>query len=174
MDFFKNKNSGHKKVTNLLKKYAFLRSFKVLIDYKFEHKGKIVQIDNILVGFFGVIVVTDLNYSGEVYIEADKNSEWLNIKDNKKTRFENSLNQNIEYCNSIKMMLRKEKILNVQIESLVVFTDNQVELYKPNKTPIILLKDLSKLLHLAKYEIDNEYDVDEIVEILNKNSRNSN
>ncbi len=171
MNFFQNKNKGHNKVTSILKKFAFLRSFKVLTDYQFEYKGENIKIDNILVGFFGIIILTDLDYAGEIYIESEKSTEWLNINNSKKLKFSSPLNQSTNYENAIKTILRQEKILNVQIENLIVFTNNNIELYKPNKSPVIIMKDLSKLLHLPKYEIDNEYDVEKIVEILGKASK---
>lgn len=170
MSLFQNKSSGHRKVTSTLKKYAFLRSYKVLSDYKFNYKGKIITIDNILIGFFGIMIVTDINVAGEVYIEEGRNTEWLNIENSKKTKFGNPLTESLDYINAIKVMLREQKVANTMVENLIVFTDKKVELYKPNKLPIIKITELSKYIHQSKYDKDNEYDVEQIVEILNKNS----
>lgn len=170
MNFFKNKSNGHKKVTSTLKKFAMIRGFKVLTDYKFNHKDKIIKIDNILIGFFGIIVITDIDIHGEVYIEEGRNSEWLNINDNVKTKLGNPLTENINQVNALKILLREAKIPNSKTESLIVFTDKTLDMYKPNKLPIINIDVLSKYLHQEKYEIDNEYDVDEIFEVLSKNS----
>lgn len=169
MNFFKNKN----KVTSILKKYAFIRSFKVLSDNKFEYKGKEIEIDNILIGFFGIIVVTDLDYKGEIYVENEKSTEWLNINNSQKIKFPSPLINSIEQVNAIKTILREEKILNVKFDNLIVINDNRVDLYKPNKSPIILLEDLSKLLHQPKYDKDNECDVEKITQALMKYSKNS-
>lgn len=170
MKFFQSATSGHKKVISTLKKYAFLRSFKVLSDYKFNHKDKIIKIDNILVGFFGIIIVTDINVKGEIYIENGRNTEWLNIENSKKTKIGNPLNESTEIVSFIKAMLREEKIRNVQIDNIIVFTNKQLEIYKPNKAPIIKIGEFSDFLHQPKYDIDNEVDVDAIVEIINKNA----
>lgn len=170
MGFFNSKTSGHKKVTSTLKRYAIIRSFKVLSDYKFKYKDKTIQIDNILIGFFGIILVTDLDYKGEVYIESGKNTEWLNINNSKKEKFGNPLTDSLDEINAIRTILKNEKIANKNVDNLIVFTSKELELYKPNKTPIIKINELTNFLHQSKYEIDNEYDVEQIVAVLNKNA----
>lgn len=170
MNFLKSKASGHKKVTSTLKKYAMLRSFKVLTDYTCNYKDKVIKIDNILVGFFGIIVVTDIDVEGEVYIENGRNVEWLNISNNQKSKIGNPLTDSTEQINAIRTMLRDAKIPNSNVENLIVFTCKTIEIYKPPKTPIINITSLSKYLHQSKYDIDNEYDVENIVSVLNKNA----
>lgn len=167
----KNTKSGHKKVISTLKKYSFLRSYKVLSDVEFDYKGETITIDNILIGFFGIIVITDLNYSGEVYIEKSDKSDWLNILNNQKTKFQNPIAYSNKQMNALKIILREEKIGKVPVENLVVFTDKLLEIYKPNDLPIISIQDLSKYLHQPKYDKDNECDVPAILTALNKHSK---
>lgn len=63
---------GEKRVAAKLRKFAGIRSFKVMNDLYLPLYDKTTQIDHILIGFFGLIVVETKNIGGEVYGEPKK------------------------------------------------------------------------------------------------------
>lgn len=158
---------GEKKVSKRLKKFAGIRSYKVIDDLYLPLYDKTTQIDHILVGFFGLLVVETKNMKGEIYGDPKK-KDWLHIVGGKKYNLYNPLMQNQAHIDCLRHILGKEKIYNVNIESAVVFANKKVELYIPKGLPIFPLKKLSKLLHQSRFEKDNNYDVEQIVSILRK------
>lgn len=158
---------GEKKVSKRLKKFAGIRSYKVIDDLYLPLYDKTTQIDHILVGFFGLLVVETKNMKGEIYGDPKK-KDWLHIVGGKKYNLYNPLMQNQAHIDCLRHILGKEKIYNVNIESAVVFVNKKVELYIPKGLPIFPLKKLSKLLHQSRFEKDNNYDVEQIVSILRK------
>ena len=158
---------GEKQVAAKLRKVAGLRSFKVINDLYLPLYDKTTQIDHVLSGFFGLIVIETKNLGGEVYGEPKK-KEWLHIMGKERHHFYNPLMQNQTHIDCIRHLLGKENIYNVNIESLVVFTNRKVTLYIPKNLPIILLKQLPKYLRKERFTKDNNLDVDAVYQALLK------
>ena len=84
---------GAKKLISVLKKFAGIRSFKVINNLKLPLKDNTyVVIDHILIGFFGMLVLKRYDFGGTVYGDI-RDKEWISVttKDNidKKIRFKN-------------------------------------------------------------------------------------
>ncbi len=158
---------GEKKVARVLKKYAGIRSYKVINDLYLPLYDKTTQIDHVLVGFFGILVVETKNLAGEVYGDPKK-KDWLHIVGSKKHSLYNPLMQNQAHIDCIRHILGKENVYSVNIENLVVFSNKKVQLFIPNKLPIINIKKLSKYLRKDSFEKDNNFDVEKITNILLK------
>lgn len=157
---------GEKKVARVLRKFAGIRSFKVLNDVYLPLYDKTTQVDHILVGFFGLLVIETKNLAGEVYGDPKK-KEWLHIVGKERHKLYNPLMQNQAHIDCIRHILGKANIYNVQIESLVVFTRNKTELYLPKGLPIIKIKQLRKFLKQERFAKDNNLDVEKVVQVLN-------
>lgn len=80
----------------------------------------------------------------------------------------NPLMQNQTHIDCIRHLLGKENIYNVNIESLVVFTNRKVALYIPKKLPVITIKRLPKYLRQERFAKDNNLDVDAVYHALMK------
>lgn len=158
---------GEKKVASVLKRYAGIRSYKVINDLYLPLYDKTTQIDHVLIGFFGILVVETKNLSGEIYGDPKK-KEWLHIMGSKKHELYNPLMQNQTHIDCIRHLLGKDKIYNLNIESLVVFPAKKVDLYIPNKLPIVTIKKLKKYLRQPRFEKDNNVDVEQIYNALLK------
>ncbi len=158
---------GEKQVARALKKYAGIRSFKVLNDVYLPLYDKTTQVDHILIGFFGILVVETKNLAGEVYGDPKK-KEWLHIVGNQRHKLYNPLMQNQAHIDCIRHLLGKENLYSMNIESLVVFTRKKTELYIPKGLPIIKLKQLGKYLRQDRFTKDNNFDVEKITEALLK------
>ncbi len=76
--------------------------------------------------------------------------------------------QNQAHIDCIRHILGKENVYSVNIENLVVFSNKKVQLFIPNKLPIINIKKLSKYLRKDSFEKDNNFDVEKITNILLK------
>lgn len=158
---------GEKKVARALKKYAGIRSFKVINDIYLPLYDKTTQVDHILIGFFGILVVETKNLSGEIYGDPKK-KDWLHVVGSERHRFYNPLMQNQAHIDCIRHLLGKENIYNLNIESLIVFTKKKVQLYVPHGLPIIEFKRLRKYLRQPRFEKDNNFDVEQIANALLK------
>lgn len=178
--FFKNLKikkigkDGERRVAKALQKYALIRSYKVINDIYLPLYDKTTQIDHILIGFFGMIVVETKNLSGEIYGDPKK-KEWLHIKGvdkkgagGKKHTLYNPLMQNQTHIDCIRHLLGKEKIYNMNIESLIVFPSKKVNLFVPNKLPIVTLKQLKKYIRHHRFDKDNNVDVEQIYNVIMK------
>lgn len=160
---------GEKKVASVLKKYSGIRSYKVINDLYLPLYDKTTQIDHVLIGFFGILVIETKNYSGEIYGDPKKKN-WLHVmgKSQKKYEFYNPLMQNQGHIDCIRHQLAEEKLYNINIESLVVFPSKKVQLYVPKKLPIVNLKGLKKYIRQPRFEKDNNYDVELLYNMLLK------
>ena len=150
---------GEKKVAKALRKFAGIRSYKVINDLYLPLYDKTTQIDHVLIGFFGILVIETKNLGGEIYGDP-KNKEWTHIIGGKKHPLYNPLMQNQAHIDCIRHLLGKENLYNVPIESLVVFTKRKVELFVPNKLPIIKYKKLKRFLHQSRFQEDKGFDVE--------------
>lgn len=150
---------GERKVARKLKRFAGIRSYKVINDLYLPLYDKTTQVDHVLIGFFGLIVVETKASGGEIYGDP-KEKNWLHIMGKKRHTMYNPLMQNQAHVDCIRHLLGKEKIYNVNIESIVVFTNKKADLYIPKKLPILKLKALSKFLHQPRFSEDKDFDVD--------------
>lgn len=158
---------GEKKVAKLLKRFAGIRSYKVINDLYLPLYDKTTQIDHLLVGFFGILVIETKNMKGEVYGDPKK-KDWMHIVGGKKHSFYNPLMQNQTHIDCVRHWLGKEGMYNVNIETAVVFTNPKLDLYVPNRLPIFRIKGFKKLLHQSKFDKDANYDVEKITTALLK------
>lgn len=171
--FFRNAHrrklgiDGEKRVAAKLRKFAGIRSFKVINDLYLPLYDKTTQIDHVLIGFFGLIVIETKNVGGEVYGEPKK-KDWLHIMGKERHTMYNPLMQNQTHIDCIRHLLGKENIYNVNIESLVVFTNRKVALCIPRKLPIITIKRLPKYLRQERFSKDNNLNVDAVYNALMK------
>ncbi len=151
---------GEKKVAHKLKWFAGIRNFKVINDIYLPLYDKTTQIDHILIGYFGMLVIETKNYKGDVYGNP-KEKEWLHIVGDDKNKFYNPLMQNQTHIDAIRHILAKEKIYKINIDSLIVFTGGRKShLYIPKNLPIIKVKKLGGFLRKSAYEKDNNVDID--------------
>lgn len=160
---------GEKKVASVLGKYALLNHCKVINNIFLPLYDKTTQIDHILIGYFGVLVVETKNMKGEIYGNpSDK--EWTQILGDKKHKFYNPMKQNQTHIDNIRYVFNKENIYNIQLESLVVFADPTTSVYIPRGLPVVGIKKLKKFLKQPKLKKDNGVDVDKIYNAIMKHA----
>ena len=140
---------GKKKVSRLLKGFAGIRSFRVLNDLTLAPKGKEVAIDHILIGFFGIILITNRNYPGNIY-GSGRDKKWVRVvtkhEQEKRGSFPNPIAQGQAGVDAVREVLTASNIYKTSIESYVVFPHKKAVLNTEKGLPVLTLKDLKKLL----------------------------
>lgn len=159
---------GEKKVAGILKRFAAPRSYRVLNDVYLPLYDKTTQIDHILVGFFGILVIETKNISGELYGDPKK-KDWLHIVGSKRHTLYNPLMQNQAHIDCLRHLLAKDGLYRLNLESLIVFPKKKLEVYLPSGLPTVTGKQLPRFLRQDRFQKDNGLDVDAIVACIEKN-----
>lgn len=159
---------GEKKVAKKLGPWAMIRNYKVINGLYLPLYDKTTEIDHVVIGFFGIIVIETKNMGGEIYGDV-KSKEWTHIMGEQKHKLYNPVMQNQAHIDCIRHCLAKEKIYNINIDNVVVFANNKVQLYlQRGDATILKLKQLKKLLRKDRYEKDRDVDVDKLYNALMK------
>ncbi len=157
--------NGEKKVSRKLKRYSFTRGYKIINNIYLPLYDKTSQIDHIIIGRFGIIVIETKNLHGEIY-GSMFDDKWIQYIGDKKHKFYNPLKQNQGHIDIIRHIFNKEKIYKVDIESFVVFVDNKVGLNVKKNLPVYKLKKFIKILNKSKYQEDKGLDINKIYDII--------
>lgn len=155
----------HNKVDGILKRYGIIRNFKILRDFEISANGESVKVEHALIGFFGIIFISARGETADFY--GEKTSEdWLMIKNEKKTRIENPIAKNDKAIRIARNLLGKNKIYNIPMEGIAVFNgrEKKTTIYCADNT-IMRCKELYKYLNKAKFDKDNNVDVDTVKEL---------
>ena len=164
-----------RKVTAILKKYALLRYYKVLTDLELPAASggsRTVKIENVLVGFFGLLIVTSIDRKGEFYGKrTDKNWTYmLNGEENAQDRetVPNPIVQNQDALAALRGVFSKEKVYNIPMEAIVVVAGNakRTKLFISNCPEMFYLKELTKYLAKSKFDKDSQADVERLSQLL--------
>ena len=159
---------GEKKVAKILKPWALMRSYKVINGLYLPLYDGTTEIDHIIIGFFGMIVIETKNMGGEIYGDV-KAKDWTHIMGDKKHKMYNPVMQNQAHIDCIRHCFAKEKIYNINIDNVVVFANNKAQLFlQKGDATIIKISQLKKLLNKVKYEKDKDVDVDKLYNALMK------
>ena len=151
-------DEGEQQVAAKLKRIGLFRGYKVLNNIYLPMKEGLTQIDHIVIGPFGILVVESKLFSGEVYGNPSE-EKWLHSKNGKKRNFYNPIMQNQTHIRCIRALLAKESIYNIPIFDLVVFAGNKLDLMVPRDLPVVKLKKLKKELKKKDYKKDRGIDV---------------
>ena len=161
--------NGEKKVGTALEKISKKSSnkFRVIHDIYLPLYDKTTQIDHIVIGRFGMVVVETKALNGEIY-GTEKDIDWTNLNGENKKRFYNPLLQNKTHVDCVRHILKKENIYRVDVDSLVVFSEKTAILNIPRKMPVITINLLKKYFKKPRYKQDNQVNVDKVYEAIMK------
>lgn len=157
------------RVTNVLKKYSVLRSYKVLSDITLANGKETVHVDNILVGFFGLLFVNAQVEKADYYGD-EKDEYWSYVKKDVKTRFKNPLNEGKTAMETVRRNLAKHDIYKIQMDEVVVFTTSfrKTGLYIKNTLPVVNVRKFSAFLNKNRFEKDNNVDVEQLLQLIDE------
>lgn len=137
-EYLVNKTIGESKINS----YVFY-------NYKIEERNSSHQIDEIVVNKRGVFVIETKNMGGTIYGYRDQR-EWKQYKKQEVKSFFNPILQNKTHIYALKKILPR----NVDIKSLVVFIDSNIENVRADD--VILLNELNAKLNAGEEVLTNE------------------
>lgn len=146
---------GEKRVAKVLKK---IKSAKLINNLRLPLYDTITEIDHVLIGKMGIVVIETKSISGIVSGNiTDK--ELMHYIGTKRHKLYNPVFQNKTHTDNINHHLKKLGYKNIPIYSVVVFTDNNLEINIKGKsnTKIFKLKNLKayiKSIPISKTNID--------------------
>ena len=157
----------HRKVEAQLKRVAAIRKQKVLRDVSFTYGGKTGEFSHMLIGPFGVLVITVLDKRGVYYGDA-KGKTW--IFDNTKVKKEIP-NPYLAVQKSIEVLrglFGKNEIYRVPVEHIVVYDSyaKKSGCFVGNEIKRMRLKQLKSYLEREDFEKDNGVDEERIAALL--------
>ncbi len=163
----KQGRAGEAEVASILQSFAFSRGFKVVNDISIPLYDGCTQIDHILIGEFGLIVIETKSHKGDLYAEP-RAKEWVHIVGGKKERIYNPLLQNKTHVDALRYQLQKHEIYKVPIESYVVFSSGRKKnLYIEKGHPILDIRELKRFLaNNERYIEDKGVDVQKVYDFL--------
>lgn len=166
---FKKGSYGDDVVARYLQRYCLSRNFKALRHTQVSDGEETLQLDHVLVGFFGVLFVTVLQVKGELYGDI-RDPKWVITDGNRRTSLQNPLMEGQRKLAAFRSILSRRKIYNIPVEhAVVVVSHGEPKLYLTNaeaKTPVFTLKQFKRYLSTAKFEQDNNLDVEQLVRVM--------
>ena len=163
---------AHDRVSSQLKKFAGVRSFKVLENLTLTTgKKEEVKIDRALITFNHVLLFQIREEHDTIYGDF-KGTTWISVKTDKenntvsKITFENPVLAAQKGNDAVRRILARNKLGKVQTEFYVVFGDPKVTLSIGKGMPVLNLKQLKTLLGRSKYSEDGPVDVAEVAKLL--------
>jgi hypothetical protein len=155
------------KTRGALRRYAGIRRFKVLGDVEVETKGKSAKIENLLIGFFGVLMVHTLGARGEYYGTLD-GDQWSVVLDEKRTAFLNPVKEQEKAETILRSVFSSNKLYNIPIEHIVYVSSKSKKtgIYITNSGEILPPGRLGEYLQKTKFDADIGLDVDAIAKAI--------
>lgn len=163
---------AHDRVSAQLKKFAGVRSFKVLEDLTLTTgKKEEVKIDRALITFNHVILFQVREEHDTIYGDF-KGPTWISVKTDKenntigKVSFDNPVLTAQKGNDAVRRILARNKLGKIQTEFYVVFGDPKVTLSIGKGMPVLNFKQFKTLLGRSKYSEDGPVDVAEVAKLL--------
>lgn len=165
----KEGRGAEKKTARILKGFAGIRRFKVLSDVTLKADGKTAHVENMLIGFFGILIVHTLGARGEYYGTLDGENWILSREEGQQRRnFPNPVLEQQRALALMRSILSKRKLYNIPMEYVVYMADKgkKTGLFITHSGEILLPGKLKGFLHKTKFEKDTGLDVNKVAEAL--------
>ena len=164
-------NPGGKGAENItagtLKRFGVIRRFKVLSNVEIAHGGKSAVIENMLIGYFGILIVTTCGRRGEYYGTPD-GENWIVTYKQQRFTIPNPILQQQRSISILRAKFAQNKLYNIPVENLVVFTDKgkDTAVFVSGTDKILLSGKLRGYLSKSKFEQDIGLDVEQVANVL--------
>lgn len=147
--------AAERKVAKALKKMSRKDNVRIMNNVYLPLYKKACEIDHLVIGKFGVLVVETKGVSGEI----TGSGEFLTHKIGKKTHtFRNPQYQNKTHMDNVAHHLKKGRFFDIPVKGVVVFADKDVTYPKGIGMGIDTLKKFYQSLHSAGVDTDVIYD----------------
>ena len=158
---------GEAAVAGKLRSICRSKGFALLNNVYLPLYDTTTQLDHIVVGPFGILVVETKADQGEIY-GSPKDENWVQVIGDARNKHYNPLKQNKTHCDNLRHNLKKKNLYVVKIESLVVYAAKNVQLYTTGNAPVVTMKQLKKFFRLPLFGENNKVDVDKVVDTINE------
>lgn len=168
--FNPNGKGAHRKTTRILSKFGAIRRFRVLSNVGYTYKNKVYTVENMLIGYFGILFVHTLGGRGEYYGQIDGKT-WQRVLDEKKTTFPNPYLEQQEAIAALRAIFSQNKVFNIPMENIIYLTNRskKTKLFITNDSQIFLPKKLAPYLDKTKFDKDIGLDINKLVELIETN-----
>ncbi|MDR2656117.1 MAG: NERD domain-containing protein [Oscillospiraceae bacterium] len=156
------------KISAVLKRFARRRKHRLLTDLKIQGKNGSLEIDNVYIGEFGVLVLDSFGYEGELY-GGEKEPRWALYEKKLKSPIENPIIALNEKVDAIRRIFAKEGVYKVDIKAYVLFRQKASKLRINFQSPHILrIEGFRKFLSDKSFECDRSVRIEKVAEALEK------
>lgn len=171
---------AEKKTAAILSKFGRIRGFKILSDITLEVDGKTAHIENMLIGYFGILLVTTCGRRGEYYGTLD--GETWTVTDGEaenigtqKTVLPNPFPEQQRAIAMLRTVFSRGGVYNVPIEGVVYLSSRakKTRLFITNAGEILLAGKLTPYLNKTKFEKDTGLDVGKLAELVAQGNASS-
>ena len=154
------------KIKPTLSRFCGLRKYRLLEDVRFTLDGKPVVVPFVVVGIFGILVVTAIEDNGNIYGNVD-DKHWV-CDDEKEKRWyiPNWVKTNEAIVDQIRRGLNKRKIYKTQIDAITVFPYRKRDLSVATTLPVIRTSKFSSYLGHDRFNKENHIDIENMSEII--------
>lgn len=165
-----NGKGAAKKTARELKNFSLIRGFKVLSNLELNWQGKTVHIENLLIGYFGILLVTTCGARGGFYGTLDGNS-WVLAQGEsaeggggKRREIQNPCKEQVQILAMLREILSKKKIYNLPMEHIVYFSNRsrKTTVSITHNGELLLSGKLKGYLGKTKFERDIGIDIAEV------------
>jgi hypothetical protein len=164
----KGRTYAKKLVTKPLAAFAKSNRFAFIAPFNVKRGDYAANLEGVVVGYFGILAVINLGYSGTVY-GAASDDKWKQVAENGKgTFFENPINEASTAVRAIRDVLFAAKIKKVPVEVVYVFSHPKVQLALPRSIAPLKIKTYKKLLKKEKYMDDCGLDIEKVKAVLSE------
>ena len=162
-----------KQTRRILKRYAALRRFKVLKNLCFETDRGSVEVETMLVGFFGILLVHTCGARGEYYCDST-GSKWTIVSGSARKSFENPLNQQQKAIVAMREIFAQNKVYKISMDKTVYISSSskKTAVFIPSSNEVALPGRLRAYMDKEKFDVDNNVDVEQLVAILEQYQQN--
>lgn len=159
--------AASKATRGILSRFGVPRGFKVLSDVTLDNSGEKITIENMLIGYFGVLLIRTLGARGEYYGTLDSES-WTLVTKDKKLPLENPVKLLSREEAALRAVFSKGKAYNIPIERIVYISNksSKTAVYVTHNGEILLGGKLSGYLEKTKFEKDTGLEVKKIADIV--------
>ena len=161
-----------KGISRALRSMAPLREWKVLDGVTLADKKGEVTADHLVIGPFGVLVLTDIHRPGGHYGEL-KDEEWVlstggeDKPETMRARVENPVRRGERFVAAFRALLTAAEIYNVPVELLCPITQKKAEVYVTGASALTVdCGRLRETLSREKFQKDNGVDVGRIAALV--------
>lgn len=172
-------SNAEKHTASILKRFALTRGFRVLSGCNLTIDGKTFPTENILIGYFGILVIKTLGERGEYFGEVNDRT-WTLVQGRtedipgEKTVIPNPLAELQRTTAAIRTLLVKNGMAKIPVESVVYVADKSKNtfVYVKHGDNIQLPGKLTRYLNREKFEADTGLDIQKVEELLTAHTAN--